>query len=225
LLVGGATVELWITDPAAPEFRPTADVDVVVEIATLVEFHRFEGRLREKRFEHDQESGVICRFKHPDAPALLLDVMPTQAAILGFENRWQSEAFAHATGVTLPSGQSIRAIPPAFLLATKLEAFETRGKGDFHGSRDFEDIITLIDGRKELPGEMAAAPRALREYVSEKLRGLRANASFASGVQGALLPTAETQERAELVVKPRIEAIVGAGRAEPGAPGAAQPLR
>jgi hypothetical protein len=68
--VGGATVELWITDPAAPEFRPTADVDVMVEIATLSAFHRFEERLRAQRFEHDQESGVICRFRHPDSDLL-----------------------------------------------------------------------------------------------------------------------------------------------------------
>jgi hypothetical protein len=30
VFVGGATVELWISDPGAPEFRPTDDVDVVV---------------------------------------------------------------------------------------------------------------------------------------------------------------------------------------------------
>lgn len=26
VFVGGATVDLWITDPAAPEFRPTQDI-------------------------------------------------------------------------------------------------------------------------------------------------------------------------------------------------------
>ena len=34
VFVGGATVELWITDPGAPPMRPTTDVDVVVEVAT-----------------------------------------------------------------------------------------------------------------------------------------------------------------------------------------------
>jgi UDP-glucose 4-epimerase len=38
--------------------------------------------------------------------------------------------------------------PPAYLLATKLEAFRSRGKDDLYGSRDFEDIIALIDGRE-----------------------------------------------------------------------------
>ena len=31
VFVGGATVGLWITDPAAPPPRPTVDVDVIVE--------------------------------------------------------------------------------------------------------------------------------------------------------------------------------------------------
>jgi hypothetical protein len=34
LFVGGATVELRVTDPGAPEFRPTYDIDVMVEITT-----------------------------------------------------------------------------------------------------------------------------------------------------------------------------------------------
>lgn len=114
VFLGGATVELWITDPAAPEFRPTADVDVVVEVATVSEFHRFEKELRRKRFENDQESGMICRFLHPDAPDLLLDVMPTEAAILGFENRWQAEAFPYATSVPLPAGGRSRRSPRPF---------------------------------------------------------------------------------------------------------------
>ena len=95
VFVGGATVELWITDEAAPEFRPTDDVDVIVEITTRRDYHRFERRVREVGFEHDQESGVICRFREPES-GLLLDVMPTEASILGFENRWQAAAFPHA---------------------------------------------------------------------------------------------------------------------------------
>jgi hypothetical protein len=32
--LGGATIELWITDPAAQAPRPTDDVDVIVEIGS-----------------------------------------------------------------------------------------------------------------------------------------------------------------------------------------------
>jgi hypothetical protein len=91
VFVGGATVELWVTDPAAPEFRLTEDVDVVVEVTTQQDYYRLEDRLRNLGFENDQKSGVICRFKRPES-GLLLDVMPTEASILGFENRWQAES-------------------------------------------------------------------------------------------------------------------------------------
>lgn len=209
VFVGGATVELWITDEAAPEFRPTDDIDVIVEITTLRDFHRFEKRVRETGLENDQESGMICRFKHPES-GLLLDVMPTEASILGFENRWQREAFPHAVDVVLPSDQTIRAIPPAYLLATKLEAFRTRGKEDFYGSRDFGDVVALVDGREGLPGEIAAAPAPLREYVACQLNELSRHPVFDSGLEGALPSSPETLERVELVIKPRILAIISA---------------
>jgi Nucleotidyl transferase AbiEii toxin, Type IV TA system len=210
VFVGGATVELWITDEAAPDFRPTDDIDVIVEITTTRDYHRFEKRVRERGLENDQRSGVICRFKHPDS-GLLLDVMPTEASILGFENRWQGEAFPRAVEVVLPSGKSIQAIPPPYLLATKLEAFRTRGKGDLYGSRDFGDVVALIDGREELTAEVANAPAALREYVAGQLNELSQHPVFDSGLEGALPSSPETQTRVELVIRPRIVAIVGAG--------------
>jgi hypothetical protein len=111
VFVGGATVELWITDQAAPEFRRTEDIDVVVEVTTRQDYYRLEERLRGLGFENDQESGVICRFRRPESK-LLLDVMPTEASILGFENRWQAESFSHAVEVALPKGQRIRALAP-----------------------------------------------------------------------------------------------------------------
>jgi len=46
VFVGAATLPLWITDEAAPPLRPTADVDVVVEVATRMEYAAFEQRLR-----------------------------------------------------------------------------------------------------------------------------------------------------------------------------------
>lgn len=46
VFVGGATVTLWITDPAAPTPRPTKDVDVVVEVVSRAALHDFEARMR-----------------------------------------------------------------------------------------------------------------------------------------------------------------------------------
>lgn len=207
VFVGATTVELWITDQAAPEFRLTEDVDVVVEVTTQQDYYRLEERLRGLGFENDQESGVVCRFKRPDSD-LVLDVMPTEASILGFENRWQAEAFSYADEVALPKGQIIRALPPPYLLATKLEAFQSRGELDFYGSRDWGDVITLVDGREELIEEVAEAAEPLRAYVSGRLRELSEERNFDPGVEGALPSSPESRDRVDLVVLPRIRKLI-----------------
>jgi hypothetical protein len=109
VFVGGATVALWITDPAAPPVRVTEDVDVIVEGTSRRAYYEFEERLRAARFREEQR--VICRWLHRDSD-LVLDAMPADASILGFENRWQRESLPHAAEVKLPSGARIRAVPP-----------------------------------------------------------------------------------------------------------------
>lgn len=82
VFVGGATITLWITDPAAPPPRPTKDVDVIVEVATRADYYAFEERLRALGLADDDD--VICRWQHRES-GLILDAMPTDAALLGFE--------------------------------------------------------------------------------------------------------------------------------------------
>jgi len=205
--VGGATVELWITDPGAPPVRATNDVDVVVEVATRGEFHAFEERLRAHGFGPDLEDGVICRWRHR-GNGLILDAMPTDPGILGFANRWQAAALPHAVARALPSGATIRAIPPPYLLATKLDAFNGRGNNDFLASRDFADIITLLDGREELPDEITHSDTEVRRYLADEFRALLRHPRFIDGVHGALLPDTASQQRAEAIVLPAIDAII-----------------
>jgi hypothetical protein len=107
VFVGGATVGLWITDPAAPEPGPTKDVDVIVEVATRREYNSFERRLREHRFRQDQQSGIVCRWLHAES-GLILDAMPTDASILGFTNRWHVAAVPHALERELPSRTRVK---------------------------------------------------------------------------------------------------------------------
>lgn len=209
VFTGGATVGLWITDPAAPEPRPTEDVDVIVEVTTRRRFADFEQRLRQRGFGHDQASGIICRWRHTDSD-LVLDAMPMDASILGFENHWQGAAVPHAVERELPSGARIAAVSPPFLVATKLEAFENRGRGDYVASRDFADIVSLLDGRAELVQEVADAPDELRSYLSAELSRHRAHWRFLDGIYAGLLPDDASQARAQRVVLPRVAAIIAA---------------
>ncbi len=210
VFVGGATVDLWVTDETAPAFRLTEDIDVVVEVSTIADYYQVEERLREAGFANDQESGVICRFRYPDSP-LVLDVMPTETSILGFPGEWLREAFSHAVDHALPAGQVIRAIPPPYLLATKLEAFSTRGNSDFYGSRDFGDLVVLIDGRAELIGEVAGSADELRQYNASQLKELSGHALFHNGLEGALPASPEASERVDQVIRPRIDELTALG--------------
>src|SRR3990167_7228607 len=73
VFVGGSAVPLLVTDEAAPDARPTKDVDVVVHVLTRREYYKIEQRLRSVNFHLDIMDGVICRFKNGD---IVLDVMP-----------------------------------------------------------------------------------------------------------------------------------------------------
>lgn len=185
-------------------------MDVIIEVATRAGYYAFEDRLRAVGFRNDET--VICRWHHAER-GLILDAMPTDAALLGFENQWQRRAFPHAAVVELPSGTRIRAVPPPFLLATKLEAYLGRGKGDLLASRDWADIVALIDGREEFLAEIRQTPVKLAEYLNETLRSLLAENRIVDGIRAQLLPDATSQARAEDVVLARLREIVEPGYA------------
>jgi hypothetical protein len=206
VFLGGATIPLWITDPGAPPPRPTKDVDVVVECATTSDFHEFESKLRERGFAEDQESRGICRWKH-GASGLQLDAMPERGAILGFENRWQGASIPHAPSRELPSGQLIRAASPPYLVAMKLEAFSSRGGEDLLGSRDFGDVISLVDGREELVGEVRAAEPELQAFIAERIARLLAMPRIDDGLAAAVRPDRASQERVDAIIRPRLALV------------------
>lgn len=49
VFVGGATITLWMTDPAAAEPRPTKDVDVVVEVENRWQLPGLDRAVRDCR--------------------------------------------------------------------------------------------------------------------------------------------------------------------------------
>ncbi|HEX4689744.1 MAG TPA: hypothetical protein VH276_03575, partial [Solirubrobacteraceae bacterium] len=88
--------------------------------------------------------------------------------------------------------------------------FAGRGNDDFLGSRDFADIVTLIDGREAIVSEVTAADVDLRTYVATQFRRLMRNPRFEDGVAGALAPDAGSQARLGEIVMPRIRRLADA---------------
>lgn len=99
--------------------------------------------------------------------------MPTLEGILGFSNIWYQDAVTQPLLYTLPNGVTAKIIHPVYYIATKTEAFRSRGKADFRASHDFEDIVSILNGRVELIQEMRGAKpdvvKAMRDYWLPKL--------------------------------------------------------
>lgn len=201
VFVGGAATGLLLTDPAAPDVRPTLDVDVVVEVASRTEYYRFEERLRERGFLEAPEEEIICRWKHREGK-IILDVMPTDECILGFSNPWYLPAMRHAQGLDV-EGLTLRVISAPFFLATKVEAFNSLGRkggGDFMASHDLEDIITVLDGRPEVVDDVRQAPEDLHAFLASTFAAWLDLDDFLDGLPGLLLPDAGSQARAPVVL-------------------------
>ena len=150
---------------------------------SYAEFTELEHRLFDLGF-HRRDAAPICRWFADD---LILDLMPTDASILGFTNRWYKPALEHAKPVRLGEHE-IRVTAAPYFLSTKLEAFHGRGKQDFQMSHDLEDIITIVDGRPELVKEIAASPKDLREYLGAEFRSLLATPAFRDGPAWSFAP-------------------------------------
>jgi hypothetical protein len=93
---------------------------------------------------------------------------PARQDILGFTNRWYPLAIDTAQVVDLVgTSMNIRLVCAPAFIATQLEAYWGRGRGDFLASHDLEDVVTVIDGRETLHHEVAQAPTELRQYLAK----------------------------------------------------------
>jgi hypothetical protein len=203
VFVGGCATGLLITDPAAVRIRPTKDVDAITEVGSYAGYAALSDRLRDLGLTEDHREGApICRWRYED---LMIDVMPTDQRILGFSNRWYEPALASAQRVEI-AGMSLRVVTPIYFLAMKLEAFHGRSNNDVMGSHDLEDLITVIDGRREVVDELRAALPDVRAYVASELQQLLETRAFLDALPGFLFPDAASQGRYPLLLE-RLQAL------------------
>lgn len=204
VFVGGCATALLITDKAAADVRPTFDVDAIAEITSYAEYAEFSEKLRKLGFQEDTSEGApLCRWRQKKTT---LDVMPLDARILGFSNTWYRPAMDHAEELELENGLKIRLVTPVYFCASKLEAFAGRGKSDFAGSKDLEDLVAVIDGRSELVGEIRDAASDVRSYLAKEIRQLISISAFRDALPGHVPPDTASQERVGMIIS-RLEEI------------------
>jgi len=198
VFVGGCMTGLLITDDAAPDPRATFDVDAIAEITSYAEYATFSDRLRALGFAEDtREDAPLCRWTQGPTT---LDVMPLNEKILGFSNRWYRAAMEASVWTQLRKDLEIRTITAPYFVATKLEAFKGRGKGDLFGSHDLEDLISVVDGRAALVDEVQELPTDVKTYIGMEVARLLRIRKFLDALPGYLLPDAVSQERMSIVL-------------------------
>ncbi len=193
VFVGGCATGLLITDPAAPPIRVTRDVDAIVQVFSHADYYQLSEKLRIQGFLEDtSDDAPICRWL---TDHVILDVMPTDTEILGFGNKWYAPAAANAQLTELPSGRIIHMVSAPYFLVTKLEAFDGRGNGDYLMSHDIEDIITVIDGRREIVDEIKQSEPQLIKEIAERFHNLLQDSQFISAVSGHMPTDVTSQTR------------------------------
>lgn len=172
VLVGGCAVGMLVTDAGRPPIRGTIDVDLIVEITSHRDYYTLAKKLKSLGFEESKE----LIYRHTKGP-LIIDVIPTDGSILGFSNQWYEAAARECVSQTLPSGREIRHVSGPYMLASKLDAFNGRGEGDYL-HHDIEDIVNLVDGRPELAREVDSSGGDVRSYIREQFDELLSDQVF-----------------------------------------------
>lgn len=199
VFIGGGIVPLLITDPAAPPARPTKDVDVVFQVASMWDYNGLQDTLRQAGFVNHPSAGEPNCAMHFNG--WRVDVLAMEPnAVSGDSNRWFPHVVKFAEPMELEGLKVLRASVPVFI-ASKLEAWLSRGKTHsgapdyFH--QDLEDVVAVIDGRLEIDREWVLAPRDVIEFVSSLFDDFLHSEGFLNALPGHL----QSDERAALFIR------------------------
>jgi len=185
-LIGGCALPFVVDRAYVPTIRPTTDIDFVVEILTRLDYSKLEARLRALHFQHDARPGAPkCRWL---VEGIQVDIISSSPEASELGSPWFVEGLESANSYELNEGLELNVIGPACLLATKIAAFLARGKNDYIGCEDMEDIVALLEGCSGLLDSVKQASVALRQYVSTEMCRLLETPAFIEAVPGHLSP-------------------------------------
>ena len=182
IYVGGATVGLYINDPAADDVRPTKDVDISLSIATIAELEKIREELIRRKFTQTAEDDVICRFRYAEVK---VDVMNTKAIGWAPANPWFAPGFALKEKVEVEE-QIIQILPLPYFLATKFAAFNSRGKNEPRSSHDFEDIVYVLENRIDIADRIITAPEDVKPFLKSEFESILKDRAKQEAILGNL---------------------------------------
>lgn len=203
VFIGGAVISLYTDEPAAEEIRPTTDIDMTINLANYTEWTQMQERLLTLKFYPDPYGQSICSYKFEE---IAIDIMPAEDSNIGVSNIWYKPGFKYLQQIFLEDGLMINILPSPYFLATKLEAFKSRGQNDFYGSHDFEDIIYLIDNRTTIVSEILMSEDDLKQYIKQELTVIK-NHPQANEILAMHIHPLIREERFQMLME-KIEEII-----------------
>ena len=192
--VGGAMVSLYIDDPAAEDVRPTKDLDLTFEIASESELEKLRLTLQNKGFVQSHEDDVICRFRYED---MKIDVMSTQEIGWAPSNRWFMPGYENSNLITLDQ-INIRIMPLPYFLASKFDAFWSRGIEDPILSHDFEDIIYIMNYSSNISNIILSANQDVQVFIKDSFQKVLESELLRTAMDGHLF-FEHLEERREII--------------------------
>ncbi len=126
-------------------------------------------------------------------------MMPADANILGFNNRWYRGGIGSKIPKILPDGTEIFVFSPEYYLAAKFEAHNDRGGNDLRQSHDFEDIVYILDNCTSILEDIRNAYEVVKNYIKGECDGLLENDGLSEGIESDL-PYGSDSERVEMII-------------------------
>jgi len=197
VFIGGAVLEHYLTDPAAPACRPTEDLDCLINAPGQAFVYEWDSYLQKRDFRKLKQEGELAFYW--EYQGIRIHLLPPYPEMVGFENRWFEEGLFHARYISLPSGLKVRMFTPVYFLATKLEALRHRGWDNLRLSEDFEDIMLLVAHRPELFDEVSKAFHEVRTSIQGHLQELLAHPELEEGLYNTLPYEAGPEYIAQLI--------------------------
>lgn len=203
VFIGGGILGFLIDDPLASPVRTTMDIDVVLDIVTDPGQILLEEKLSSAGFKHDVSNRAPrCRWIFNN---IKVDIISIKDKFSGMNFKWLQETVESPLKIKKDE-TFLKIASPACFVAMKLEAFKDRGNADYLGSRDIEDVISVIDGRTSIVEEIKNSYPEVVEFISETIAELLLKNEFTASIAGHLMPDPASQGR-RIVVLDRLNRI------------------
>lgn len=201
IYVGGATVSLYVNDPAADDVRPTKDIDISIKIVSITHLEEIREKLVAKGFKQSADLGVICRFKLDD---ILVDVMGTTPVGWAPTNPWFELGFENKEQINIEESV-INIMPLPYFLASKFVAHADRGGNDPRMSHDFEDIVYILDNHTDWHEIVNNADTKVKTYLLEQFQNILHSNRMQEAIIGNLYY--ETQDMRYKLIIEKIQSL------------------